>query len=304
MNKIDYLSLDGRLLQLFLVVHEEGSVSHAAGRLGITQSAVSHSLVKLRNILGDPLFIRSGRGIVATKRADALITPARSLLSAMGRLTEIDVFDPQQAIGRFVIAAHDFQRDLLLPGLLSKLREQAPELQIRIMNSDISDAALLRDEHCDLVIGPNTPQGAGFMQQKLFEDRNVCFFDADTTSAPKNLNDYLSRKHVQIVFSLNERSHIDDVLAAQKLRRQVVLQLPGFSALPLFMRGQDLITVLPSLLQHTILQGFATSPCPFELQPISFYQVWHAKNDQSPLHKWVRSMLRTEASKVLGLACV
>lgn len=300
MSKIDYLSLDGRLLNLLLVVHEECSVTHAADRLGITQSAVSHSLDKLRTILGDPLFIRAGRGILATKRADALVREARALLSALRQMTENENFDPQHAKGRFVIAAADHQRDLLLPRFQRMLRKEAPGLDIKIMNSGVSDATLLREEQCDLLITPNSPEGAEFTQQKLFEDQYVCFFDPVVGSAPKNLSDYLTRKHVQIVFSLNERALIDDFLAARKRSRQVVLQLPNFSALPYFMRGQDLITVLPSLLKHTSLKGFQTSPCPFDLGTISFYQVWHAKNDHSPLHKWARRLLRKEVLKVLG----
>ena len=77
MKKIDHLDLDGHALARFLAVLEEGSVTAAAARLGITQSALSHSLHKLRRIVGDPLFAKSGRGIVATAHAHALAAQAR-----------------------------------------------------------------------------------------------------------------------------------------------------------------------------------------------------------------------------------
>jgi molybdenum-dependent DNA-binding transcriptional regulator ModE len=80
MKKIDHLALDGHALALFLAVLEEGSVTSAATRLGLTQSAVSHGLNKLRRIVGDPLFAKSGRGIVATAHAQALAAKARALI--------------------------------------------------------------------------------------------------------------------------------------------------------------------------------------------------------------------------------
>ena len=81
MNDFDALDLDGLGLALLLAVHEEGSVTRAAQRLGLTQSAVSHGLDRLRAITGDPLFVRAGRGIVATARADALAVQAAALLA-------------------------------------------------------------------------------------------------------------------------------------------------------------------------------------------------------------------------------
>ena len=83
MNDFDHLDLDGRSLRLFLAVLEHGSVTAAAGELGLTQSAVSHALARLRAILRDPLFVKSGRGIVATAHAEALAPQARALLTRM-----------------------------------------------------------------------------------------------------------------------------------------------------------------------------------------------------------------------------
>ena len=86
MKEIDHLALDGHALELFLAVLEEGSVTAAATRLGLTQSAVSHALNKLRRIAGDPLFVKSGRGIVATAHAQALAAKARTLIDEMRKL--------------------------------------------------------------------------------------------------------------------------------------------------------------------------------------------------------------------------
>src|SRR5215470_15475460 len=115
MKEIDHLALDGHSLSLFLAVLEEGSVTGAATRLGLTQSAVSHGLKKLRRIAGDPLFAKSGRGIVATAHAQALAAKARNLIDEMRTFAGGTSFDPAVAQLSLTIAANDFQRNLLLP---------------------------------------------------------------------------------------------------------------------------------------------------------------------------------------------
>ena len=121
MSEIDHLDLDGHLLRLLLAVHEEGSITRAAQRLGVTQSAVSHLLDKLRAIVGDPLFVKSGRGIVATAHAELLAGRARVLLDDL-RAFSTAGFEPARLAACFTVAANDLQRDLLLPALLRRLR--------------------------------------------------------------------------------------------------------------------------------------------------------------------------------------
>jgi DNA-binding transcriptional LysR family regulator len=95
MSKFDYLGLDGRTLRTFLTVLEEKSVSRAAERLGVSQSAVSHTLDKLRGIFDDPLFIRIGRGIESTARARAMRVPIESVLEQLKSLSVQKNFDPK-----------------------------------------------------------------------------------------------------------------------------------------------------------------------------------------------------------------
>lgn len=121
MSKFDGSGLDGHLLKLLLAVLETGSITAAAERLGVTQSAVSHLLDKLRAITGDPLFVKRGRGIVPTARAEALAQPARDMLHQMQLFAQGAAFDPLHWQTGLTIAANDFQRDLLLPALAARL---------------------------------------------------------------------------------------------------------------------------------------------------------------------------------------
>jgi DNA-binding transcriptional LysR family regulator len=118
-----------------VAVVESGGITAAALRLGLTQSAVSHLLDRLRAITGDALFVKNGRGIAATARAGVLAAQARELLGALERFATSGDFDPARWQTTFTIAANDFQRDLLLPPLAARLREAAPGVTLRIIPS-------------------------------------------------------------------------------------------------------------------------------------------------------------------------
>ena len=178
MSGIDHSDIDGRLLQVLLAVTEERSVTRAAARLDVTQSAVSHQLDRLRAITGDPLFVKSGRGIVPTARAEALAVQARRLLDELRAFAQGGSFDPAGFEGTVTIAANDLQRDLLLPLLLRHARIRAPRLALRIVPSGVPGAEMLRDGDCELVITPRPPEAADLVQRRLFDDRYLVYFDA------------------------------------------------------------------------------------------------------------------------------
>ena len=298
MKKINYLEIDGRLLRLFLIVFEEQSVTRAAARLDLTQSAVSHGLDKLRKIIKDPLFVRSGRGITATYVAAQMVEDVRGLLRDMRSLSEPRGFKLEAVVGKFVIAASDILWPLLLSDLFIAITAQAPNLDLRIVNAGPDATNPLREGHVDLVLTPILPEGGEFKQQKLFEDEYVCFFDPKCTDAPKTLDDYLSRHHARIVFSAIETNLIDQLLSNMGKSRRIALQVPSFAGLPGLMKGTELIALLPSSIRGSIMIDFDVGPSPVMIDDLKMYQIWHSRDDTSPLHGWIRTFLKKLASKI------
>ncbi|MBC7184621.1 MAG: LysR family transcriptional regulator, partial [Marinobacter sp.] len=196
MNPIDTLNLDFRSLSTFLAVLDEGSVSRAAVRLGVTQSAVSHTLERLRQALGDPLFVKSGRGIVPTQYALQAGPHVRQILDDLQSLSSGPPFSPATAEFSFTIAANDYQRDLLLPGLVRTLRKEAPGISLQVIPSGIPRADLLRKDVCDLVISPHAPEATDIMQRGLMADRMVVFYDPEQRKPPADLPEYLKADHI------------------------------------------------------------------------------------------------------------
>ena len=167
MRKIDYLALDGQSLTTFLTVLEETSVSRAADRLGVSQSAVSHTLEKLRKVFGDPLFVRVGRGIEPTARAIALCAPAEAVLDGMRSLTYQRDFDPLVEAMEFTIAANDFPTQLIFPKLLKDLNEEGIDLRVRFIPSGIPSASTLRASRYRLLITPMPPDDPDLVKESL-----------------------------------------------------------------------------------------------------------------------------------------
>lgn len=293
MNKFDHLDLDGRLLQLLLTVLETGSVTAAAGRLGVTQSAVSHLLDKLRRITGDPLFVKSGRGIVPTERAEGLAHQARELLSGLNQFAQGGSFDPLQWKTTFTIAANDFQRDLLLPGLMQRLRREAPGLQLRVIPSDVPSLEMLRDEHCQLVLSPRPPDGTDILQKRLFEDAYRVFYDPAHRDAPRTRAQYLAAEHVTVLYAPRRSLDLDQWFEKRGVVRNFRVMVPGYAGVAPFLRGTDLLATAPGMLQAHLLRGLADCKVPITCPKLPMYMIWHLRHQHSAAHRWLRGVLES-----------
>ena len=300
MNEIDWLALDGRLLQLLVTVVELGSVTAASQQLGVTQSAVSHQLDRLRGITGDALFVKSGRGIVATARAHELAGQARELLRQLHGFAQGSDFDPASWTTTLTLAANDFQRDLLLPLLAARLREQAPGVSLRIIPSAIPSLEMLRDGACDVVISPRPPEGSDIVQKRLFEDRYRVFYDPAERQPPRSRAQYLAADHITVVYEPRRPLDLDRVLAAQGVQRRFAVMVPGFAGVPAFLRGSPLLVAAPSLMAQGLLRDFASMPMPLPCPGLPMYLVWHRRHQQDAAHRWLREQIEALVPTVLN----
>jgi DNA-binding transcriptional LysR family regulator len=300
MSKFDWSDLDARLLKLLVAVVDSGSITGAAQQLGVTQSAVSHLLDKLRGITGDALFVKSGRGIVATARAEGLAVQARELLGQLERFARSGGFDPALWQTVFTIAANDFQRDVLLPPLVLRLREAAPGVGLRIIPSNVPSLEMLRLEHCQLVISPRPPEGSDIVQKRLFEDRYRVFYDPAQRAAPASKAEYLAAEHITVVYEPRRALDIDQQLAERGIQRRFVVTVPGFAGLPAFLRGSPLLATAPGLLKADLLHGLASAKVPVPCPSLPMYMVWHLRHQQDPAHRWMREQLEAVAKSVVA----
>jgi DNA-binding transcriptional LysR family regulator len=299
MSQADPLDVDGRLLALLVAVVDTQSITRAAERLGVTQSAVSHGIDRLRAIVGDALVVKSGRGVVPTARAQILADRARQLVEGLRALVYAGEFDPALLDGTIQIAANALQRDLLLPGLFTRLHAAAPRLALRIVPSDVPSAEMLRDARCHLVLSPRPPPAGDIVHKRLFDDEYRVFFDSGQRSAPASREDYERAEHVTVLHAGQRALDIDRLLDERRVQRRVAVQVADFSAVSLFLLGSARVCTLPGLLRVEQLRGLAHASLPFECPRMPMYMMWHARHQADPMHQWLRSMLEAAVTPAL-----
>jgi DNA-binding transcriptional LysR family regulator len=291
MKKFNHLDLDGHLLHLLSTVIAQGSVTAAANTLGITQSAVSHQLDRLRAIVGDALFVKSGRGIVPTARAEALALQAQELLIQLQGFVHSGAFEPARLNQCFSIAANDLQRDLLLPNLLNRLQAQASGVTLRVVPSDVPSADMLRAQDCQLVISPRPPDATDIKHKRLFADNYRVFYDPVVRKAPLSLKDYEAAEHITVVHHPKRSLDIDELLLKRGVNRRFAATLSSFAGIAAFVTGTERLATLPGLLRQGLLRGLADASVPVETPEMPMYAIWHVRHQQDPVHLWLRAHL-------------
>ncbi|MBV2181396.1 MAG: LysR family transcriptional regulator [Castellaniella sp.] len=294
---------DFNLLMALDVLLAEGSVAGAARRIGLSTSAMSRTLGRLREVTGDPLLVRAGRHMVLTPHAQAIrertrdaVLQTRMLLSPA--VSELDV----SALDRiFTIRANEGFIEAFGPKLIAAVAGAAPHICLHFTPRMDKDSRYLREGLVDLEIGVVSDMGPEIRLQALFHDHFVGAVRAGhpLLSAPTiTAEQYVSYGHV--VASRRGLSHgpVDDVLAEMGLTRKAISVVPGFPAALAVASTSDLIALLPaSYLPHPSAQGkrgmaFQTFELPFPTQDITISQMWHPRLDMEPAHRWLRQLVR------------
>lgn len=291
MSKIDYSDLDGKALRAFLVVFEEGSVSKAATRLGVSQSAVSHTLEKLRSILNDALFERSGRGIQPTDKARSLEPEIRLLLDHMKSLTYREDFDPTTESMRFSIATNDFPLQLIFPPLLTKLAAEDIYPELNFIPSGVPDAGSLRTSRYQMLITPAPPKGNDMNGVRLLKSKMVCFYDSAMRKPPRSWKQFVACKYIEVRFSDTESSMMVLPAIDRSSLNPPTITVPNFSSLAYFIKSSELITVQIEVMRLGLLKGLEVAPLPLKTDPLGLFLVWHNRYEKDPAHKWFRQQI-------------
>lgn len=299
MEKIDYSNLSGRLLELFIAIYDSSSVSTAASQFDLTQSTVSHSLAKLRACLGDPLFVKSGRGIVPTERASMLAPRIRAVLAEMEGLTEPDAYDPNLDRRPIAIAANVLELMPLCVDLQHRIIEVAPQTQLRFLELGSRDniETLLDTQTVDLVVSVRPVQlAASLVSCELIAEDRVCYYDASVRGPVLSVEDYCASGHATLDFGFGKKSSIDALLDDMSLDRTISLCAPDVESLGQLIAGTSLLATMQTSLQQTSFKHLAYCEPPFSIPKHCFDLIWHRRSEQSGRNAWLRGLVG-EAAK-------
>jgi LysR family transcriptional activator of mexEF-oprN operon len=304
---IDHANLsriDLNLLVALDALLTERSVTRAAARVGLGQSAMSHNLARLRALFGDELLTRSPEGMRPTPRALALADPVRVALARVAAVVSRDeTFDARTAERLFRIGLPDSAEVLLGPALLAHLCEAAPGVRLRLHATDRLFDELDAD-HLDLGVafGALLEGRTHHKRRLLGTDTFLCMFNAERVGVapPISLADYVRLPHVLTSLRAGERGVVDEALARLGLRRTVALTTPRFVAVPFLVAGAAVVTTMHARLARCFAAalGLSLSPAPVELPETSASLVWHASYDHDPAHLWLRRTVARVAAEV------
>jgi DNA-binding transcriptional LysR family regulator len=273
---------------------ETRSVSAAAKRMGVSQSAMSHTLARLRLRFADPLLVRSGRGLVPTARAEAMAPRLRAAVRELeGAVDAVPVFDPATARRTFRLATTDLVELVLLPTLLSRLEHDAPGVDLWLSGPLDGEGRLQRgDLDLSLQLLRGTEADAGLRARALFRERFVCVMRRDHPLAegPLTLARFVSARHALVAPQGTPGGVVDRALEAQGLSRRTALTLASFLVVPHLVASSDLLVTLPERLARVFagLLPLVVKEHPLDLSGFTVNLVWHERHDHDPGHRWLR----------------
>ena len=233
---MDISSIDLNLLPVLDALLRQRSVTLAARELDMSQSAVSTALGRLREALGDPLFVRTGRGMLPTPRASQLAEPVASILDKVrDEVLSTRGFVPSESERAFTLGLSDVGSYVLWPRIVAAVSKQAPtvRLRLRVMSQPLI-ASALESAEVDVALGAYPDLPDTLYQRRLFERKYVAMVRSGHPLAGKRLSLQAFARCPQAVVRLASgiQDRIDETLAAQSLRRERVLEMPSYLMLP------------------------------------------------------------------------
>jgi LysR family transcriptional activator of mexEF-oprN operon len=294
---VDTRRLDLNLLLAFEALMRTRSVTRAGEALGLGQPATSAALKRLRELTGDPLFVRGRSGLDPTPRAEALaVVVSRALADLRDALTDGRPFQPDTEPRVFRIAAPDTTCVAVLTGVRDAILSVAPRVQIIVEPLDKVDVAVrLESGAVDIALGHFADLTGPLKVRKLYADSLVVLFDPDAcrASVPISLDDFCRLPHFMMTARGDLDGVVDATLAKLGRTRKVIVAVPYFLALPFLLHASATIACVPKGMAEACanVTRLAVSPAPVELPAVEISMVWSARKDRDPALVWLRERL-------------
>jgi DNA-binding transcriptional LysR family regulator len=306
MHTVHIAAIDLNLVVVLRALLDERSVSRAALRLGLSQSATSHALGRLREVVNDPLFVRTRTGLVPTARAEAMAASLRTSLDVLdATLFAHAQFDPAKVKRTFHIRPSDYVEYLLIPRLVERLVEVAPEVDIFARSTAMEPVLALEQGELDLLIQPprTGERTEGLHMQKLWDEHFIGLARRGhpLTRGRVTFERFARAKHVLVApRGQPGGGPIDDALRQRGLERRIVFTTPSFLAAPQVVAATDLVMILPARLATALARPLrlAAFDPPVEVPGFEIAMFWHARHDSDPAHAFVREEIARVAASL------
>jgi DNA-binding transcriptional LysR family regulator len=297
---VNLASVDMNLLKALHALLETRSVSRAAIRLNVTQSAVSHSLRRLRAQFDDPLLVRDGSEMAPTTTALRLQGPVGDLIAGAQSLFTIgNRFEPTRDARAFRLAMSDAMTIEALPAIVAAIRSEAPRVDLKVERGGPNySCSLLAEDQADAALGviPKLPRD--LRSAELYRDELVCIADRANPFLKKGrltFEAFLKCPHVTMAQNSDSGIELDEILNVMGVQRRIALTVPHYLAIPATIAGTDLVAhsrrKLLRMLRLTSDLVAMPIPVPFPVPELVFTLAWHPRHDLDSAHLWLRQII-------------
>ncbi|MEZ8826226.1 LysR family transcriptional regulator [Vibrio amylolyticus] len=295
---------DLNLLIALRVLIEECSVSKAAARLNLSQSAMSRVLGRLRQLLGDPLFTRQGQHLIPTEKALEIDRSLGEPLESLRQLLSPVEFEPQSCTQTFSIATTDYAMQTILPFALPRIYQEAPNVSFNFLplqHDRLSDQ--LTYEGADLAICRPTGPVEPLRSEVLGRVGVLCLLSKQHPLAEQemSLQDYLRYPHAMIAISDGVKALLDQSLLGNP-EPKMVLRAYHLEAALAIVDTMPIIITVPADLAYLVAERYdlVVKPLPFQFIPFDYSMIWHPRCEHSPVQEWLRSIVKEECGRLIA----
>ena len=312
-------NVDLNLLVTFNALMEERSITGAARRMFLSQPAMSRAVDRLQSMFNDELLVRTTNGYEPTHRASVIYAELQQLLPRVEALFAESKFDPAELREQFRIESSDWGATVLVPGLVRVLAESAPGVQIDVVprgsgfeRLETNEVDLLLTPEANLMPEPDL-EAQHLRSEFLFKEKLVCLVQTCHPLVKRRITmrEYLKAQHVglgpmqgvrrssSVTFLAERQVAVAKALEQIGQKLDVRVRIPYFVPLGRIVESTDLVATVPlqiaQLLRTPKLRIVAA---PFEFQGFAYKAIWHSRNDSTPIHKWMRGIIRTLAGRL------
>lgn len=295
MNEINLAHLDLNLLVTFEVLMTEGSVTRAAQRLSRTQSAISHSLARLREQLGDPLLMKIGGAMVPSPFALQLVEDIRPILRSIQRIAALPQhFEPASSERTFRVAVSDFTPSVL-PEVMARVRKEAPRVAVEWLTPGPTTPLAIADGQVDVALlssATTVPEGVERCDAGALKVWTYLRKDHPALAA-WSLAEWRRWPHVQVMLGDRQRTTLESAIGEEDIKRTIGARVPHFSCVPDLLARTDMLATLPLVMSAQMLEHANLSavepPLPIPAVPLSCFWSFRVTNDLGA--RWIRSVV-------------
>ncbi|HWK96402.1 MAG TPA: LysR substrate-binding domain-containing protein [Pseudolabrys sp.] len=293
---INLRTIDLNLLVIFEALYATRNTSRAAERLGMSQPAVSNALSRLRDLIGDPLFVRQAQGLKPTLKAQEIVGPVREALSVIGRqFANSETIDLSSYKRIFRIVMVDPLEPIMMPPVVRTISEQAPGIEIESVQAGANFAELVRAGDIDLACISFPVDTTDLIIKAIGPWNLVIVSRRDHPQIEKPLDAATLMQLHQIVIGRELRglTGIEKSLVAQNIKRRTPYAAAKIWSVPAMVQRTNLIAFLPRRFAETMAPLFDLDihEIPVEMPEQHVYMMWHVNSEQDPGHRWLRESM-------------